>query len=489
MLNKIINSLSVRSWQEEFSINEWLLFLQSFAQINIAERLSLIKVLARHSGISSHLLQKCFTDAPDSNQYEHIAIVQELQKNEKAATTKISTLLNLAYFKQIDLTPLAISRGEWNQIIHLFEQQQRHKVNTIFILSTLSRIRHIPQDTLTNILIQKKQPERKGTKRNYNDTGIEDSNSNIKKQIIFFKKDQGNNPLILKSHAQTPAIEEQLELTGVRTTALTPATPNKHPQGMMRTPGKTLTRPVCTIKGYTLFKHLTPSSTKPMADKENISPVSAETMKEVLPRLRFEQAVEVEFYATLEAINQRAGIARRQSQNALMGASASDVFRAHGIEITSTNGRSYHWSHLIAHFLADNEEISSCSPEQEAINLVPATAAANYNILEAIELFIKKKLIEKETDQIKIKANPQFNGDALIPDMLIYTLNWNELNSENNIVSCEEQFNISLQSHQRFTKSMHLSFTSLRQTQTQLLQDMPEFEEESESPMALIPKI
>ncbi|MDI1352544.1 MAG: hypothetical protein PSV35_07215, partial [bacterium] len=76
--------------------------------------------------------------------------------------------------------------------------------------------------------------------------------------------------------------------------------------------------------------------------------------------------------------------------------------------------------------------------------------------------FIKRKLESKETAQILIIAEPQYSGDAIIPDMMLYTLEWDEINPQGTVKKYQEVFNISLQSHQRFTKSMHESLSVLR---------------------------
>jgi hypothetical protein len=158
----------------------------------------------------------------------------------------------------------------------------------------------------------------------------------------------------------------------------------------------------------------------------------------------------------------KAGLKRRQTQLTLMRASAADVFRAHGVTIDSgTESRSKHWAHLIAHCLIDPQEAIPEDPVQEIINLVPSTAEANYNTLEAIELFIRRKLLNKETDRIHIYVKPNYSGESLIPDNVVYTLNWTETKTQR---PCEEVFHISPQSHQRLTKSMHQSINLLRNT-------------------------
>jgi len=69
-----------------------------------------------------------------------------------------------------------------------------------------------------------------------------------------------------------------------------------------------------------------------------------------------------------------------------------EVFKAEGCsheEYITIYGYDYHWTHKFARFLGgkDNKE-----------NLVPATAAANYHILEVVETFIAEKLLNKNNE-------------------------------------------------------------------------------------------
>jgi hypothetical protein len=112
----------------------------------------------------------------------------------------------------------------------------------------------------------------------------------------------------------------------------------------------------------------------------------------------------------------RQQVARRISQNTLMKASCREVFAAHGIDtVITSRGSKYHWSHLIAHFLGG---------EQESENLIPGTAASNYNTLELVEQFIAEKLILGIS--INIQVTPIYSSESLIPDELKFHLEWDE---------------------------------------------------------------
>ena len=254
-----------------------------------------------------------------------------------------------------------------------------------------------------------------------------------------------------------------MESTGVKSTPLCPATPERGYPQIKRTPGGTKTRPVCTIEGLTFFKPLTPYSKESRVGRADVREASIGNIMHTLPKLQLRRADPVEYTATLAVIEERSGQARRQyTQHSIAQASASDVFRAHGINIIPAHSRSQHWAHLIAHFLGDTQDLTIQDNTKEIINLVPSTAAANYNTLEVIELFIKQKLTDQETDRILICVEPVYTGEALIPDLLVYSLTWVEKNKRGQVRECHETFYINPQSYHRVTKSMRQAINLLR---------------------------
>ncbi len=59
-------------------------------------------------------------------------------------------------------------------------------------------------------------------------------------------------------------------------------------------------------------------------------------------------------------------------------------------------------------------------------NLVPSTAAANYNTLELVEQFIATKFEECKITQVQIDVKPTYPGYSLIPNQLDFELTWDE---------------------------------------------------------------
>lgn len=469
MIDKIIKLLASKSCTSNLSTSDWLMYCKQFKEITISLKPQLIKALAQHSGASEFLISDTFARLnqeivpPDVKIY----ILSDLQKAQNEATIKIKTMKGRTIFNNIDLESLSISRTEWLSIIKKFELQERSKLTPLFFFNALSSIRKVKYDELTDSL-SKPRPSRLAKR-----TISGQNEPTAKRSFRSFQEDDGQNPLILEETDENQYLQSKIEATGARYSKLSSATPDKRYTQVVRTPGGNKARPLCNINGQTLFKPLTPMSKAPKQGRVDIGFVSRTSLAEKLKKPALERAKPVKFIATLEKINARSGLPRRQSQFSITKVKASDVFRAHGIEIQPADGRFHHWSHLIAHFMGDVQDIITENqniitddldimiqePEEEIINLIPSTSASNYNTLETIELFIRKKLLDEDTDKIHITVTPLYNGDLVIPDMLTYSLSWVEnYNQEHTQI-----FYISPQSYERITKSMHSSIDVLRE--------------------------
>lgn len=462
-IDEIIKLLADKPCLTEIEHSDWRQFGTLFHESDEPERMRLLKVLSSHSGVLDHKIHTlfhCFNSGDLTLIEQHLFQVQ----NDQSSTT-----IKIAEFQQHhnrnkNFDSLNLSRTEWLAIISRFEKQHGHNLTIHFLIRTLSAIRKKSYNATAAELISKEQPERKVKKRIKTEQGA--ASKKIRRYVL---EDDGHNPLIMDSNSN-PDLLAKAQETGVRTTPLIPATPEKGYDRMTKkTPGGRKARPLCCIDGITFFKHASPYRTQFSRNgRVELSQVSEQQIRDTLPRLLFEKAEPVVYIATLAAIAERSGMAREQSQISQMKASASNVFRAHGIEITPEEGRYHHWAHLIAHFLGDPQDIMSSNPENAIVNLVPSTSAANYNTLEAIELFIREQLINLKTDKIRIEVNPRYSGENFIPDLLIYSLSWIETKKDGTSLPCNEVFYICPQSYYRFTRSIHESINlarSFRETQ------------------------
>lgn len=457
MLDTIIKNLRQQDSLTEISNEDWLKFGKAFAQEQDPLKSSaFLKALAAHSGANEQQIQTVFS-APAEQQKELLA---ELHEAQNRATQKISEFQQRHIFKSLDLSKLTISRTDWNTLITRFNTKQKQHLTSVFFLSTLGSIQKLNPAHIIDTASKSQPPRLVKRRPEHSDPQLP-----VKKNRYFrHLDDDGVNPLIFESKIDNPALNAKLSDAGVRIVpSLDTTSPLKGYDYVKKTPGGHKVRAVCTIDNeFTFFKYPTPQKTKEQNGRIYLDGVEKKDILTTLPKLHFARAVPVEYTATLEPILNRSGMMRRCNALTLMGASATQVFKAHGIEITPTETRSQHWAHLIAHFLTDESNVTSTTPDMELINLVPSTSAANYNTLEAIELFIREKLVDKKTEQIHIRVVPTYSDENIIPDSLIYNLDWHE-----NQKQCTEVFYINPQSHLRTTKSMYKSFEILRKTRTE----------------------
>lgn len=452
MINELHSNLAKKEWFDELQSSEWFTLSKLYYKCDQSQCGLFTNILASHTGIPiiqiTNALFNLGSETASTTEQEHI--LNELLHSQHNATLKIAEFQQRKYIKQIDLQPLSISRAQWLGVIERFEQEKRQNLTRVYFISTLSSIKKISYEVLISGLTRHEQ-----TKRSVHKTEQEPD----LKPIIFqhrYNPDDEINPLVMEQDAYKPDLSRKLKATGVRQTQITHATPDKRYPLIVKTPGGTKVRPLCTIGAITFFKPTSPMSKEPLQGRVDVRKSQKHT------HLQIKQAASVQFTATLPAIIERASKIRRQSQFAQTKIKSSDVFRAHGIEIKPEHGRNHHWAHLIAHFLGDINDVSTLNPEKEVINLVPSTAAANYNTLETVELFIREKLIKKETQKIDILVIPQYSKDALIPDMLEYRLAWTEENAHGQTQQCNELFYINPQSYQRITHKMQQSIAVLR---------------------------
>lgn len=450
MLDDIKKELAQRDCLSPFNEQDWLNYAQISNSLTADLKPSFIKIIATHTGVSQPEL-KSFLEAQAD---EQPAFIAQLIEKEQTATDKLHIFKSKPLFNNIkNIELLAVSRAEWLAIMTRLEQKKVLRLLHLHFFDSLAAIRKVDVDSLLN-LMRREQPARTLAPRMQAPV----KQSRKRARFAFFAEDQGDNHLI----AATPNTELQtaLEATGVRNTRLEMASPEKGYAKLMRTPNGRKVRPVCDINGVELFKHVTPYSKAARTERVDVRNVSEQTIAAELPRLQTQRAEPVEFTATLATLQARSGLRRPASQCSIMGASVNDVFRAHGIEISYEHQNSQHWAHLLAHCLCDSNQI--ISERDETINLVPSTAAANYNTLKVVELFVKNKLESEDSEEIHIHVAPHYSGESLIPDLLVYTLKWKEMNAGQQ-QEFNEKFYINPQSYERISQRMQQSIETLRQ--------------------------
>ena len=463
MFELIRSELAKRAYLQTTTLSDWHQWAEQYEHLPEIDHTKLNKLLAAHKGIPQALVQQHLTLSSQENP----SFIMQLHEYEQESTDRIADFCRKAYFQHNNLSPLAINRAEWLALINKFESLHRHHVNTHFLIDGLSRLRKVSVDSLFELL------KKEGLPREAKARAAPIESLPLKrKRISFFTEEP--NPLILDNKTH-PHIQQALENTGVRVTDLSYASPEKGYSNLMSTASGKKVRPVCNVRGTSLFKPITPYGTSSEEARADFRRSSSEAILSGLPRLNSKRAEAVEFTATLNNIEERAGKRRRHSQSSIMGASARDVFDAHGIAVSYEHKNEHHWAHLIAHFLCDSSEVSCDS--DEVINLVASTAAANYNTLKIIESFIRDTLMAHETEDIHIHVLPRFSGESLIPDELVYTLNWDTINAKGHLEPQTNVYYINPQSYARITKCMQESIEVLNQIASDTPRTDPEDED------------
>lgn len=451
MLDELLNALTQKPWNHELTASTWIECIHLYqTNHDKAARIKLLGALSSHTGIKRASLEDYFNSSINTPA-ENTSCISALKALERSVTQNIAELQANGFCKQLDLVSLAMSRNEWVAVLHQFTQQNRSKVTSGFFLNTLSAIRHVNVESLLQTAsLQRKQPLR-AAKTPRAVTNEQEPNPKAPK---YYKGDKGVNPLILEKNNTNERIAAQIIKTGARVTSLEPATPERGYTVIKKTPGGTKTRVLCTVGSNSFFKPLSPMEKIPNNGRLDIRSALKRDIMAELPKVAYKKAESIEFTVTKESIDQRTGKSRGRGQKAIVKASSSDIFRAHGIKINVSANRCYHLAHLIAHFLGG---------EQGVDNLIPATAAANYNTLEVIELRVKELLTGNYTQEVTIHVEPKYSGDSLIPDSLIYSFRWEQTNNAGLVTPFSETHIISPQSHERITKSQHEAINIIRE--------------------------
>ncbi len=466
MIDKIIERLDQLNPADNLDEDQWIHFSKAyFQEKDDDKKIAFVNLLSAHTNFVSESIFDLFVSLEkfetDGVNKEAKTLIGDALKSEQERSLELIDFMQRPFFQTRHIDWLSISKRQLNALFSKFKDDKKCQVTLSYFITTLSDILGIEPETL-ECALTKKQPDRKA--KRVADFSADDEPPRKRNRYHFHSNDKGPNLLIYPKNTQHPSIENKMEASGVRVVPLVPCSPIRgYRVPAMSTPGRTKVRPVISTDAGTLYKPATPRATDKSKGLLEVQEIANEQLGAKLPKLKCTRAQTVHFIATRGQIAQRHGLKRNKSGRAIMGASAADVFRAHGINIGSEANRLYHWYHLIAHFLADERDIKSEKNTNPLINLVATTSAANYNTLYGIEFFIKRKLQNKKIDKIKMSATPIFSDTSIIPDMITYELHWDE-KLNNTISSRHEVFYISAKSQFRITRSMHESISILRKS-------------------------
>lgn len=447
MLNELINQLNQRDCLDPLKKADWRTLSECYKTIDETNQLLLVTTVANHTGVSSPLIKEVLPFLHKNKlSKQESQLLAQLKKEEARVSEEISAFKQRKLFTALaDIDKLAINRTEWLKIISVFKQYKRTHLTAQFFLDCLAQLRPTvdlncaPELFKTSVRLKSKRDD---------DTEYAEPKAPFKRtRSSLFR--EGKNDYVMNDPPSE--VRPFLEKEGVRITSLVETTPQKGIPSFA-SPGGKKYLPAYVANGNTLYRPSTPRGLELVN-----SSTKGQRVREELPNLKAQRAQKIEFNVTLESIQGQIN-KRRPSLLTLMGASAKEVFKAHGTKSEDMKPRGYHWAHIIAHFLGNPENIA-LSPQEMPVNLIPSTAEANYNTLEAIEQYVNDKLVANETKEILIVVEPVYSGEELIPRMLVYTMTWKDKDTDE---LRKETCYIDPGSNKRITKEMHQSINYLR---------------------------
>lgn len=339
--------------------------------------------------------------------------------------TTLSEFQALPFFKTIAVANLDISSEEWLMLLEVYKSDQRQRLSFSYFINELAKIRKVDYSIL-GFALEREQPTRGVKRPRSTQSALSDIN-----QRRFYHEPEPGSYLVTDSQGRSFGENSQ---NGIKKTTITAG----------QTPGGTRVRPFFSRNGDTY--HLPET---PQGKKIPICPPSPTFFKRHRPR----RPEILSFVVELAVLLERQGAERPQSQRSAMGGvSAAEVFKRHGVEMLGIPGRDFHWSHLWAHFLGG-----------PASDMVAATAQSNYTTLELVEKYIFNLLRDQKTHQVCVQVIPEYSEGMLIPDMLVYQLNWQETDKITGQVKLQhEEFRINPRSTRRLSAEQVEAIDSVR---------------------------
>ncbi len=432
-----IKSLAEKSLHNGLDSEQWKKFLGFYPDAETFLQNEILSNLSKYSGIKTEILGTLFKMFADPSTEEKA--FNELHKLQENVVQQISPFKSKVLKKYPLLNNSNISLGEWVTMHEKFTSWNRKKLTSPLISNWLYTIRNTNYRDLNGL--QQIQPSRK-----CKTSPVAQEESEKRKCPKFFKGFNSKSPLIIQNDENRESEHKKvLEEYDIRQTELTPvSSPTKKEYPGMKlqtTPGGTRVEMRYKIDSLDFYKQSTPPrKTEEKKGKLQFPDITNQKLKDLLPQIALEKTGDIEFRVSLESIKARKLEVRHISQKKIMQISCSDVFRAHGIDIPKEDSHSYHWAHLIAFFLGGIQDNS---------NLVASTASANFNTLEIVELFVREKLSNEPIEHISIKVTPEFLKESTIPAALIYNLEWESKDQEDQLMKHKHTYVIKPTSYER----------------------------------------
>lgn len=427
MLHQRIKAIAKQLCANELSFDDWKKL--DFNAWSTEHKHTLLNMISKRSHLSVDSLNDALSKSFDT--------FSECIK--EAVNLKIRTFQTLKYCQTIQNTPLEVSTNEWLELASRFEEQNKKIVTSGFFLRGLGELKNTSYENLIQMMsVQRKQPERSTKRARVEEKDCTESNKKFKSR--YYKEVEEYSPLIFEATETNHELQSKLKTMDVRCAILNAASPEKGFTNAMYTPeGKTKVKPLCEINGNRFFIPFSPT-------KLESTHLTEEEITKKLPKAVYQQAPMREYTVTLETITQCRGKPRSCSGKQLMGHSALEFMEAHQQKIEGKT----HLAHIQAHCL---------DGPQSQDNLIPSSAAANYNTLELVERYIIDLIETDKTDSVHVRVTPQHVGNTVLSNVLTYSLKWTDKSTSKDH---NETHYITPLSTSRVTYSMHKKIKFLR---------------------------
>ncbi|KTC66859.1 hypothetical protein Lbir_3161 [Legionella birminghamensis] len=342
----------------------------------------------------------------------------------------------------------------WFELYKRFHSLKNRHLTRLFLHVHLSSLLDIPYENLVAALAEPNLPRGAAPL-------FQTQHSKKRKHHASEEIDFSTNRLILAEEDRNQFCQSPLK-EKLRVTKIVPASPVSSYINTEtgRTPGGQKVRLVHRTESAKVYVPITPRNSDNFKGALELEEISQETIHSRIKQ-EWEPAGALTFKATLQQMEENRAKPRPCSQFFLFKTTCKHVFEAHGIPVeVKSKGHDFHWTHLGAwRFTA----------RQDQQNIVPATAAANYNILETVENDIAKKLKKQgaHISSIEIEVIPYYSGRSRIPRLLKYILCWTETNEQGSKINRQKEHIINTCSHQRVNKALLDTFNKLDELESE----------------------
>jgi len=451
-----LNNLAKKSYPLNMDKKTWSYFHKIVNQIKEPERVELIEQISKSTRISENKL------------YQFIKTVKTNPEKMEAIRKKYNIKLHSKFQeertayenKAVKLLPaikeLFISEEKWQQMTLRFVCANRERITLPYLLAEIDQL--LDTNKSVSNFNRRKLPKRHCQRSVITKQQLKTKVKRSRRRLYFDKNE--HNPFVMDPKGIDELSKTTLAMLGVQFKNLQPKSPEKGYSQVLFTPNKSKVRAYFSKNRNPLCTHFTPvKKSKEHPGMLDLYSVKDEPIRKALKELHYTRAKRIQFEVTLKTINSSKNAPRPHNEKALTGGSCYNLFCTYdnsGI-FAKMNGRHCHWSHLIAYHFGINPN--------NKFNLAPATAASNYYTLK-IERHIEAILRDphNKCEKIDLDVQPYYskNNKTLIPELIIYKMDWYEKDNQNQKKAHQETHFINPRSDKKISALIEYSIETIR---------------------------